>query len=114
MEGVKRIEVGPHLSHAVIHGSTVYLSGVVSIGQSIREQTRNVLEGIDLLLGRAGTDKSKLLAATFLFTDIRNLEEVDSVWETWVSAGNAPARACVEVKLSMLDFHVAIAVIAAR
>ena len=114
MEAVERIGVGPHLSHAVIHGSTVYISGVVSKGQSIREQTRNVLEGIELLLGRAGTDKSRLLTATFLFADIRDLEEVDSVWETWMHAGSAPARACVEVKLSMLDFQVAIAVIAAR
>jgi enamine deaminase RidA (YjgF/YER057c/UK114 family) len=114
MSNVERIEVGPHLSHAVIHNGVVYLSGVVSPGDSVRAQTKNVLRGIDKFLKRSGSDKSKILSATVWLTDMRKFDEMNSVWDQWVSPGNAPARVCVEAKLSMLDFAVAIAVIAAQ
>jgi enamine deaminase RidA (YjgF/YER057c/UK114 family) len=111
---VERLGVGPHLSHAAIYNGVVYLSGVVSPGKSVRQQTKNVLQGIDKLLKQSGTDKSKILTATVRLTDIRDYDEMNSVWDKWVSPGNTPARVCVEEKLSMLDFFVAIAVIAAQ
>lgn len=114
MKEVERIGVGPHLSHAAIYNGVVYLSGVVSPGKSVQEQTKNVLQGIDKQLKQAGTDKSKILSATVRLTDIRDYDAMNSVWDKWVSPGNTPARVCVEEKLSMLDFSVAIAVIAAQ
>jgi enamine deaminase RidA (YjgF/YER057c/UK114 family) len=114
MKDVERIGVGPFLSHAVIHNGIVHLSGVVSPGKSVAQQTKNVLQGIDKLLKSSGSDKSKILSATVLLTDMRNFDEMNSVWDKWVSPGNAPARACVQVKLSFLDFEVAIMVIAAQ
>jgi len=39
---------------------------------------------------------------------------MDGVWGEWLCAGNAPARSCIEAKLSLLDFSVAIAVTAAQ
>jgi enamine deaminase RidA (YjgF/YER057c/UK114 family) len=111
---VERLGVGPHLSHAAIYNGVVYLSGVVSPGKSVRQQTKNVLQGIDKLLKQSGTDKSKILTATVRLTDIRDYDEMNSVWDKWVSPGNTPVRVCVEEKLSMLDFFVAIAVIAAQ
>ncbi len=114
MTDVQRLEVGPHLSHTVIHNGVVYLSGVVSPGKSVAEQTKNVLKGVDKLLKSAGSDKSRILFATVLLTDMRNFDAMNRVWDKWVSPGNAPARACVQVKLSMLDFEVAIMVIAAQ
>jgi enamine deaminase RidA (YjgF/YER057c/UK114 family) len=114
MPDVTRTGVGPSLAHATIHNGVVHLSGVVSAGKSVAEQTKNVLKGVDKLLLGAGTDKSKILFATVLLTDMRNFEAMNQVWDQWVSPGNAPARACVQVKLSMLDFEVAIMVIAAR
>lgn len=114
MTGVERIGVGPHLSHVAIHAGIVHVSGVVSPGSSVREQTRNVLAGIDALLHDARSDKSRLLSATVWLADMRNFEEMDGVWEAWLPVGNAPARECIEAKLSLLDFSVAIAVTAAR
>jgi enamine deaminase RidA (YjgF/YER057c/UK114 family) len=114
MSTLQRIEPGPILSHAVIHNGIVYLSGVVSPGKSVREQTKNVLHGIDTLLARAGTDKSRILTATVRLSDIRQFDEMNSVWDKWVVPGHAPARACVEEKLSLLGFAVAIAVTAAQ
>ena len=80
----------------------------------MREQTRNVLTGIDELLRGARSDKSRILSATVWLTDMRNFQEMDGVWGEWLSAGNAPARCCIEAKLSLLDFSVAIAVTAAQ
>ena len=114
MKDVERIGVGPHLSNAAIYNGVVYLSGVVSPGKTVREQTENVLKGVDKLLKQSGSDKSKILWATVRLTDIRDYDEMNSVWDKWVSPGNTPARACVEEKLSKLDFYVAIAVIAAQ
>lgn len=114
MAGVERIGVGPHLSHVAIHAGIVHVSGVVSPGSSVREQTRNVLTGIEELLRGAHSDKSRILSATVWLIDMRHFEEMDGVWAAWVSAGNAPARECIEAKLSLLDFSVAIAVTAAQ
>jgi enamine deaminase RidA (YjgF/YER057c/UK114 family) len=114
MTGIERLETGPRFSHAVIHNGVVYLSGVVSHGASVRDQTKNVLKGVDHVLKRAGTDKSKILSATVWLTDMGKFDEMNSVWDKWVSPGNAPARVCVEAKLAIPDFAVEIAVIAAR
>lgn len=114
MTNIERIEAGPRFSHVVIHKDVVYVSGVVSPGATVRQQTRNVLGGIDDVLKRAGTDKSKLLSATIWLTDISTFEEMNSVWDKWVSPGNAPVRVCVEAKLAVPGFEVEIQVIAAR
>ena len=113
MPDIERIESGSRVSHAVIHNGVVYVGGVLSSGASVREQTKNVLQGIDATLKRAGTDKSKLLAATVWLTDIGTFDEMNSVWDAWVSPGHAPARACVEAKLIKPGYRVEISVIAA-
>ena len=114
---VQRIKPGPRMSGAVVHGNTVYLAGQVAsqaAGQSVTEQTREILSIIDSLLAEAGTDKSKLLMANIWLTDISTFQEMNAVWDGWVSPGNTPARATVESKLAAPQFTVEIAVIAAR
>jgi enamine deaminase RidA (YjgF/YER057c/UK114 family) len=114
---VQRIKPGPRMSGAVVHGNTVYLAGQVAsqaAGQSVTEQTREILSIIDSLLAEAGTDKSKLLMANIWLTDIGTFQEMNAVWDAWVSPGNAPARATVEAKLAAPQYTVEIAVIAAR
>jgi enamine deaminase RidA (YjgF/YER057c/UK114 family) len=114
MTKIERIESGPRFSNVVIHNDVVYLSGVVSPGTSVRQQTKNVLRGIDDVLKQAGTDKSRLLSATVWLTNMDNFEEMNSVWDKWVSPGNTPVRVCVEAKLALPGFDVEIQVIAAR
>jgi len=113
---IKRIEVGPRMSQAVVHGNTVYTAGQVALdrpGASVKEQTRNILDRIDTLLAGVGSNKSKLLTATIWLADIGDFAEMNSVWDAWVAAGNAPCRACIESKLATPDFTVEIQVIAA-
>ena len=43
-----------------------------------------------------------------------NFPEMNSDWDSWVSAGNTPARATVEAKLASPDYKVEIMVVAAR
>ena len=113
---VKRLEVGPRMSQAVIHGNTVYLAGVVADkakGKSVTEQTTDILANIDRLLKAAGTDKTKLITTQIFLADISKFGEMNSVWDKWVSAGDTPARATVEAKLAGPEYTVEIMVTAA-
>ena len=105
------------MSQMVIHGNTVYLAGQVARnagGRSVTEQTRDVLQLIDGLLAEAGTNKSKLLTATIWLADIATFDEMNAVWDAWVSPGNTPCRACVQSKLAAPQYTVEIMVVAAR
>jgi len=114
---IQRIKPGPRMSGAVVHGNTVYLAGQVAnqaAGKSVAEQTQEILSIIDSLLAEAGTDKSKILMANIWLTDMNTFQEMNAVWDAWVSPGNTPARATVEAKLAAPQFKVEIAVIAAK
>lgn len=112
---IRRIQPGPRMTQAVVHGSTVYLAGQVAVenaGKSVGEQTKEILKKIDALLAEAGTDKSKLLSANIWLTDISTFAEMNAAWDAWVDGNNTPARATVESKLAAPQFTVEIAVIA--
>lgn len=114
---IQRINPGARMSKAVVHGNTVYLAGQVadkSAGKSVTEQTTEILGIIDGLLAQAGTDKTKLLMTNIWLSDMSTFGELNAVWDGWVSAGNAPARATVEARLAGPQYTVEIAVIAAK
>lgn len=114
---IQRIDTGARMSRAVIHGDTVYLAGLTAskaVNQSLAEQTREILSLIDELLAKAGTDKTKLLKATIWLSDIRTVDEMNKVWDAWVPAGCAPARACIEALLQGPEKKIEIQVTAAR
>ncbi len=114
---IERKHVGSRMSQVVIHGDTIYTAGQVAQdapGESVTRQTENVLERIDALLAEAGSDKSRLLSATIWLSDMDSFNEMNAVWDAWVSAGDTPARACVEARLAAPKYNVEIAVVAAR
>ena len=79
---IERFETGPRMSRVVVHNGTVYLAGLTAektVGQSIAEQTREILERIDQLLAVGGTDKTKLLQAVIWLQDIRTVDEMNKV-----------------------------------
>jgi enamine deaminase RidA (YjgF/YER057c/UK114 family) len=111
---IRRIEVGPRMSQAVIHGNTVYLAGQVGTpGKSVAEQTKDVLASVDRLLKEAGSDKSKILQAIIWLADMADFAEMNSVWDKWVDGPNAPARATGEAKLATPEYKVEIIITAA-
>jgi enamine deaminase RidA (YjgF/YER057c/UK114 family) len=113
---ITRHESGPILSLAVEHGDTVYLAGIVpkNLKNDIKGQTAEVLAEIDRLLAKAGSSKSKLLAANIWVTDIRNRAAMNEVWTAWTDPRNLPVRACVEAKLADPACLVEIMVTAAK
>lgn len=114
---IQRFETGQRMSQVVVHGDTIYLAGIVAnttAGDSVTKQTQEVLSIIDGHLAKAGSDKSRLLTATIYLTDMKKFAEMNAVWDGWVSAGNTPARATVEVKLAAPKYAVEIMVTAAR
>jgi len=113
---IERKKVGPRLSQAVVHGDTVYLAGIVADHPipEVAAQTGQILDQIDRLLAECGTDKSKLLMATIWLADIRYYDEMNSVWDKWVTPGQTPARACIEARLAQPKYLLEIRVVAAR
>jgi len=82
---IQRIQSGPRMSQAVVHGKTVYLAGQVASGDGVAAQTRGILA------------------------------RMNGIWDGWVTAGATPARATVEsARLAAAEFKVEIAVIAAQ
>src|SRR5512145_696528 len=111
---IVRIDPGPRMSRAVIHGDTVYLAGHVSNepAGSVRGQTEAILRNIDARLAEAGSDRSKLLSVNIWLADIATFDEMNAAWEAWVDRANPPARATVEARLASPDYLVEIMVIA--
>ena len=114
MTEIIRIEPGPRMSAAVVHGGIAHLAGQVGApGGSVTEQTRAVLAEVDRILALAGTSKARLLTAQIWLADMAAFGEMNAVWDAWVSPGNTPARATVEAKLATPDYKVEIIVVAA-
>ena len=114
---ITRVHTGPRMSQAVVHGATIYLAGQVADqakGGSVSAQTMEILAAIERLLTEAGSDKTKILSATIYLADIATFAEMNAVWDGWVPAGHAPARATIEAKLVATAYTVEIACIAAK
>ena len=114
---IERIDIGPRMSQAVVHGDTVYLAGQVASGasgKSVTEQTLDILTRVDALLAKVGSDKTKILTATIWLADMSTFAEMNVVWENWIPAGHTPARATVESKLAAPGYTVEIGMIVAK
>ncbi|MCV2447551.1 RidA family protein [Paracoccus sp. DMF] len=115
MSEIKRIETGARMSQAVVYNGIVYLAGQVGKpGESVTEQTREVLAQIDRLLAECGSDKTRILTAQVWMADMADFAEMNAVWDAWVPAGQTPARATGEAKLATPDYKVEIIVVAAQ
>jgi enamine deaminase RidA (YjgF/YER057c/UK114 family) len=78
MMTIQRFDCGPRMCRVVVHNDTVYLAGLTAdatAGQSVGEQTKEILAKIDGLLKQGGTDKSKLLQAVIWLQDVRTVDE---------------------------------------
>jgi enamine deaminase RidA (YjgF/YER057c/UK114 family) len=111
---ITRIEPGQHFAAAVVGGGHLYISGTIARTHdaSIEVQTHEVLERLDELMSKAGTNKSRLLSVTIYLPHIRDFEAMNRVWDTWVDPQNKPARATVEARLAIESLRVEIAAVA--
>ena len=112
---ITRIDRGPRMSEAVIHGDTIYLPGQIGApGENVTAQTRAVLAEIDALLEKTGSSKNHMLMAQIWLADMNDFAEMNAVWDAWIADAEAPARATGEAKLASPDYKVEIIVTAAR
>ena len=93
----------PNLSPATRFGNLVFVSGQTGrhpvsgeVGKDIREQTRNVLERIKLILAAAGTSLDNVMTAT---TYVTRRDDVPAYNEEYAKyfPNNKPARTTVTV-----------------
>lgn len=112
---IERFDTGPRMSEMTVHNGVAYLAGQVADDgtQDISGQTRQVLDAIDALLARAGSDKSKILRAQIFLVDLADFAAMNAVWERWVVPGHTPARATVQAALARPEWKIEIVVTAA-
>ena len=115
-EGIQRIDTSARLSRVVVFNGAVHIGGLLPNRSdvSVGDQTREILEKIDSLLAKAGSEKSRLVSAMVWLKDISTVSDMNEVWQAWVPEGTAPARACVESVPGSKEFAVEISVIAAQ
>ena len=110
---IERIDTGTRMSKIVKHNGVAYLCGQVGDGATVEEQTRDCLDRVDALLEKAGSSRGQILQAIVWLADMEDFAEMNAVWDAWVPAGHAPARACGEAKLARPALKVEIIVTAA-
>jgi len=93
------------LSPGIKAGNTVYVSGQVGrhpttgqMGADIREQTRNSLERIKVVLETAGTSLDNVVSATCWLSSREHFAAFNEVYASYFPT-NKPARATVEANL---------------
>lgn len=114
---ITRLGPGGRTFRAEIHVPLIHVAGQVAqatAGGSVTAQTREILERIERLLRKAGTDKSRLLSAHVRLSDMDAFAEMNAVWDAWVIEGQTPGRTTVESRRKSLAHAVEIAVVASR
>jgi 2-iminobutanoate/2-iminopropanoate deaminase len=93
----------PNLSPATKFGNLVFVAGQTGrhpvtgeLGRDIREQTRNVLERITVILAAAGTSLDNVLSAMTHLTRVENLAAYNEEYAKYFPT-DKPARTTVTV-----------------
>ncbi|MEO0750049.1 MAG: RidA family protein [Pseudomonadota bacterium] len=110
---IDRIHTSERMSKIVKHNGVAYLCGQVGAGETVADQTADCLSRVDALLQEAGSDRKHMLQTVIWLADMADFAEVNAVWDAWVPAGHAPARACGEAKLARDVLKVEIIITAA-
>lgn len=114
MNDIRRFDFDTRIHHGVIHNGTLYLTGQVATpGRPAADQMREVLDRIDALLARAGTDKTRILHVQMWLDDVRDFDEVNTVWDSWMPKEHAPARSSGQGRMAKPGMLVELIVTAA-
>jgi 2-iminobutanoate/2-iminopropanoate deaminase len=115
---VELAAANPNLSPATRFGNLVFVAGQTGshprtgeLGKDVREQTRNVLERIKVILEAAGTSLDNVLTVTTHLTKREDLAAYNEEYGKYFPT-NKPARTTVEVMLNRPELLVEITVMA--
>ncbi len=115
---IQRFNKGLRMSEAVVYNGVAYLCGQCCFEENegkkdVQTQTREALANVERVLADIGSDKEKLLMVTIYLKDINYFDEMNEIYDAWVSKENPPARACLEAKMCEKELLVEIVVTAA-
>ena len=110
--------IGPYVQGKIV-GNLLFASGQVPlspetgeiIGETIQEQTEQVLKNVGAILAEAGTDFDHVVKTTCFLSDINDFVPFNVVYATAFKA-DFPARSAVEVARLPKDGKIEVEVIA--
>ncbi|MFC0138600.1 reactive intermediate/imine deaminase [Staphylococcus petrasii] len=109
--------LGPY-SHAMVVNNLVFTSGQIPldaegniVSDDVKEQTKQVLENLSVVLEEAGSDLESVVKATIFISDMNEFQQINEVYGSYFSE-HQPARSCVEVARLPKDVKVEIEVVA--
>lgn len=114
---IERVGLTNRWCDAAIFNGIVFLAGHVpekTVGDTLARQTEEVLALLEETLESAGSAKDRILSVQIFVTDISKIAEMNAVWDKWVAAGHAPARATVEAKLASPGYAIEMTAVAAK
>jgi enamine deaminase RidA (YjgF/YER057c/UK114 family) len=88
---------GGVLHEVVEYKGLLHFGGIVAedLGLDMAGQTRDVLEQLDALLKRCGSDRSHVLSTQLFVTDLSLRPAMNEVWTGFFAPDDMPARATV-------------------
>ena len=96
---IQRVEQTPILHRTVVHGDTLHLSGIVAADDKggIAEQTEQIIDRLEAILAKSGSDLDHVLSAQIFITDMGQKDAMNEVWKRRFKPQNLPARTTVGV-----------------
>ena len=105
--------LGPY-SHAMVVNNLVFTSGQIPldtegniVSDDVKEQTKQVLDNLSVVLEEAGSDLNSVVKATIFISDMNEFQQINEVYGQYFNE-HKPARSCVEVARLPKDVKVEI------
>jgi enamine deaminase RidA (YjgF/YER057c/UK114 family) len=100
MTKIKRFGESKRSADVVVHRGTAYWVEVAETPTvDAQGQVAQILAQIDATLAMLGADRTRLLQILIYLADLSDAAALNREWDTWVPAGHAPVRACVQAQL---------------
>ncbi len=80
------------------------------VSDDVKEQTKQVLDNLSVVLEEAGSDLNSVVKATIFISDMNEFQQINEVYGSYFSE-HQPARSCVEVARLPKDVKVEIEVV---
>ena len=111
--------VGPY-NQAVIHNSTMYISGQIALDpitkklvtSDLKKETMLVMNNLKAILENENLSFENVIKSTIFLGDMGNFKEVNEIYGSFFNKGTEPARETVEVSKLPLGVNVEISMIA--
>jgi len=100
------LPLGPY-SHAVIHGHTLYTSGMTAFGSkfqdaNISEQTKEIFSQLDYIAKQEGSNLNRLIKVTLFVSDLSDMKSLRQTLSE-IYGSHTPASTLIEVKALFCD-----------